>query len=543
MVQAELTYNPYLLETEVSFNGNPPRINSQVEKYQGQKLQTWMNDIPSIFYNEMNGYDFELDFDGTALDYEELKSSFIQAGVTKDMVRLFHREVLEGRREKTTSIEKLLDWLDRTPNRRFNLREFRTRNKDLFESAYPFVVIGGNVVSERSIDGIEVSIDNVQSVDELRKTDLRSTPILFFLDRKTVGALQRNLLQLLARKDIMQEQLFFMVSPVLGEKVVRVIKDLGIKTPQVITALDDDQIVRFLELFPVSEYIYEAIKAFRRETDALGEVLETENKRSEATNKDVHKKIKALDDTLARLKSANNLFINRANYDLPQELLDAKSDLINAVYRWKIKKTKTTTPEEAVLLSSEFETEVAQLFEAFKQAVRGIYSSKCLAIQTRCETWFKSARVRVNSDLPAAEPSTISDHSAPDIANALLNIKEEQYVTPKEDLFGRLFRITDDASMEPVLETTYYLEKWRDYAAEAIEPSADEMIDEVYSSLQQYYKLLSEAYITFIEAILQKETAEKETVSSQLSEDEHLLQIDNDWFAAFCDKLQDIERS
>ena len=35
----------------------------------------------------------------------------------------------------------------------------------------------------------------------------------------------------------------------------------------------------------------------------------------------------------------------------------------------KIKKTKTTTLEEAALLSSVFETEVAQLFEAFKRTV------------------------------------------------------------------------------------------------------------------------------------------------------------------------------
>ena len=62
MVRAELIYNPYLLETEVRFNGNPPRINSLVEKYKGEKLQTWISEIPSIFYDEMNGYDFELEF-------------------------------------------------------------------------------------------------------------------------------------------------------------------------------------------------------------------------------------------------------------------------------------------------------------------------------------------------------------------------------------------------------------------------------------------------------------------------------------------------
>ena len=44
MIKAELIYNPYLLETEVRFNGNPPRINSLVEKYQKEKLQTWVSE-------------------------------------------------------------------------------------------------------------------------------------------------------------------------------------------------------------------------------------------------------------------------------------------------------------------------------------------------------------------------------------------------------------------------------------------------------------------------------------------------------------------
>ena len=32
MVNAELQHNPYLLETEVKFNGQEPKINSQIEK-------------------------------------------------------------------------------------------------------------------------------------------------------------------------------------------------------------------------------------------------------------------------------------------------------------------------------------------------------------------------------------------------------------------------------------------------------------------------------------------------------------------------------
>ena len=58
MVNAKLLYNPYLPETKVQFNGQPPRINSLIEKYQDGTLQSWVSLIPRIFYDEMNGCDF-----------------------------------------------------------------------------------------------------------------------------------------------------------------------------------------------------------------------------------------------------------------------------------------------------------------------------------------------------------------------------------------------------------------------------------------------------------------------------------------------------
>ena len=82
MVKAELSYNPYTLETDIRFNGQPPRINSLVEKYQSETLQDWIKELPRIFHDEMNGYDFELEFSGTARDFDELKRAFMQAGVT-----------------------------------------------------------------------------------------------------------------------------------------------------------------------------------------------------------------------------------------------------------------------------------------------------------------------------------------------------------------------------------------------------------------------------------------------------------------------------
>ena len=80
MVKAELNYNPYLLETSIKFNGQEPRINSLVEKFQDDPLQSWVRRIPEIFYDEMNGYDFELEFSGTERDYQEVVHAFREKG-------------------------------------------------------------------------------------------------------------------------------------------------------------------------------------------------------------------------------------------------------------------------------------------------------------------------------------------------------------------------------------------------------------------------------------------------------------------------------
>lgn len=543
MVRAELIYNPYLLETEVRFNGNPPRINSLVEKYKGEKLQTWISEIPSIFYDEMNGYDFELDFSGTELDFEELKKSFIQAGVKKGQVQLFHKGELYSRHEKSVAIDDFLQWLEETPNRKFDTAAFRAKYRDLFESAYSFVVIGGTITVENLFPDIEVSIENVGSVDELRRTDLHSTPVLFYLDRKSAMSLQHNLLELLKRKDITQDQLFFMIAPALGTKAERVIKDLGVDEPQIVTSADDLQIYRYIELFPESEYIYDAIQVFRKEADQLGGVLEEENKQSEITNRDIHEKIRNLDDILARLKAANDLFVNRDNLDLPSDLVRAKDNLLYSINHWRIRKTKITRAEEAQAMAYEFESEAFQRFDSFKQAVEYIYATQCGVLAAHCDEWFRSACFKEDYSVEGIEPESLSEHSIRRIAEELLKIKEEQYVMPKEDFFGKLFKSTEETAQEPVLETTYYYEKWRAFAAGIAEVEADRLIQEAFAHLQDYYEQLSAAYNERIGQLIMEVSGDKEQVSLQLSEDERLLQADNDWHTTFCDKLRDIERS
>ena len=79
MVKAELSYNPYLQETKIRFNGRSPRVNSRVEMHLKEKLHDWIEELPEIFRDEMNGYVFDLEFSGTKNDFEDLEKAFKKA--------------------------------------------------------------------------------------------------------------------------------------------------------------------------------------------------------------------------------------------------------------------------------------------------------------------------------------------------------------------------------------------------------------------------------------------------------------------------------
>ena len=112
------------MEISVKFNGQSPRINSLIEKYQGIPLQDWISIIPKIFHDEMNGYDFELDFSGTELDCEEIKTASRKAKISVDEVPIFLKNELESREIKADNINLLLSWLKKIQTGNLIMRVF-----------------------------------------------------------------------------------------------------------------------------------------------------------------------------------------------------------------------------------------------------------------------------------------------------------------------------------------------------------------------------------------------------------------------------------
>ena len=543
MVKAELSYNPYLQETDIKFNGQSPRINSHVEKYMDKKLQIWIKKIPRIFKDEMNGYGFNLEFSGTELDLNELRKSFADAGVSDEQVHIFHKNNLDERDEKLKQIDDLLLWLEQNPNHRYDFAAVRKENQDLFDEDYQYIALHGRVADASDLNLPGISIENITSVDELKSTNLHNIPILYVIDENSMGLIKKDLRVLKGRKDIMLDQLFFLISPNLSEeKVVREIIDLGIANPQVVHSANDPSILYFFELYPYTDYIRDVIALFRADIQSIRKDLDEEIKASEVQNRELHEKIDALDGNLDRLKGSLNRFVNPERTDFSGEYLIVKADLNNKIIDWKNRKTKITSTEEAVLVAQEFDNAVKEFYQEFQRSMWVKLSQSSEKVRANLHEWYCYAGIDTDYMVEGINSPDIIFGEIPSINDELLKLKEEEYVVPKEDFLGRFFKQNTESNPQPVLETTYYYEKWREYALSAVSPFANEVLTDCLDKINIYANELIEKYKEHVAELIVKTEAEKNELSSQLSEDEQLLQNDNDWLVQFTDTVMKIAR-
>ena len=543
MVKAELSYNPYMSETEIKFNGQRPRINSLVEKYQNHLLQDWIDKVPGIFYDEMNGYGFVLEFSGTKTDYDDLKNAFTSVGITEDQVELFHKNELNGRYQKIEEIDRLLSWMEENKNRKFDYKQFREDNAELFDSSYSFVLIHGGTQDTSLFEGKNITVESIDDLQELKNTDLTNTPVLFCLNQDSLKMLPNDLKVILNRKDIKPTQVFFMIHSALNvNNVERTIKDLGIVAPQIIEAVDDAVMQHFFEIYPVTDYISQAIKVFRQEIETLKTQLQTENTESERLNKDVYGQIDVLEETLKKIKEVQSEFIHRDNFDMPEEMRRAKEKLCSNIRNWKNRKTKITKESDADIHAAEMNEAVHKFYREFIDEISKASLYSRLDITAKFQNLYRTAEVDEEYDIGRIQLKETSFGQIPDIADKLMQLKEENYVVPKEDLFGRFFKQTENEVKEAVREVTFFYQNWREYVLTVAEPIANKAIQEQYEMLNDYYNALAEIYQNHLTELIEQKNSEKDKVASQLSEEEQKLQDDNNWLAEVIDQLSMIER-
>ena len=544
MVKAELDYNPYLLETKIKFNGQRPRINSLVEKYEMGALRDWIDEIPAIFYDEMNGYNFELEFTGTVRDFDELRDTFERKGIDENLVHLFHKNVLVGRDEKIEKLEELLEWLECNRNDHFDYDSFKHENKELLEGLYSFVVINGRDLDFSGFEGKDVSVELIDDYKELDHTELTDTPILINVNDDNYPYLASIILPIIRREDVNTNQLFFLVEKPMNPRMVeRTIIDTGIEKPQMVTNVKDEVIKRYLEIYPYSDYIYESLRVLRKEADRIAEVLEEENRKSAALNKEVYEKIEELDAIISRLKRTNERFENDYNAEIPQLWMADEAIFLKFIQEWRIKKTKITKVDEAEKNAVDFEAETKAAYDKYLLSIDELYNRNIEDLETEYAQWYAEAEyidgfspVINDIEKPSVDPM-------PSFNGDLLEMKDEKYVLAKEGLIEKFFKESSDDPKEMVLETTYYMQEWRNHVYEISEPIAHRVLNEYFDMICDYEKRLISEYIQHLSEEINKKKKERTSVSRQLSEEERQLQANNDWVRQFDDILRSIERN
>ena len=112
----------------------------------------------------------------------------------------------------------------------------------------------------------------------------------------------------------------------------------------------------------------------------------------------------------------------------------------------------------------------------------------------------------------------------------------------KYDLMSFLRLAGTKEEKEPVRVVTCYYAQWRKKVLDSVVPVAQDIIRQNIERLTDYYNALAEAFHVHLAELIETQEHEKDKVSTQLSDDERMLQEDNDWFAEFQDQLTHIER-
>ena len=539
MVNAELQHNPYLLETEVKFNGQEPKINSQIEKFENKLLADWVRDVPRMFYDEMNGYDFDLFFSGTEYDFQKLQQTFISLGVTPDQVRLIMRNELEDAEIKSNEIRDLIEWLRENRNRQFDFDDFCDANRSLLEETFSCIVIRGK---DEVPEDLTFTLENVKSVDEIAGTNLTYVPVVFVIEAETIQLFRNDLLALLGRKDVEQNQLFFCISPTMDkEYVVRFISDLGIEEPQIISQIDDGNVATYIKNYPMVAYVGEVIRVFEDEVNTLDDHLKAKNEQSAIENAEVYEQISELEHVIEKVKVSDMRFVDLDNYSGGNRFNDLKTELEEMIRKWKSRKTKVVGDVEIDRNSTEYEQELARyLGEFYRKAIEHFGFEK-----ERIEREFSEIYLRQPLDSeykPEGLEVTIPDNvEVNGIKSVLLELQEERY-EEKTDFLDFFKAKSSTEPKELVRVVTCYLEKWREKAIELVIPVVEQYISESQENLKGYYDELARKYHAKLSELHELKVNEKTGIASQLSEDERMLQADNDWLVVIKDQLARIER-
>ncbi len=85
-----LCYNPYKVETRIQLNGNDVKASSSLNIPNDKRLQEWIENLPDLFRKECNSKNFEITFEGTDFDFDDVFEIVEEANANGYNIKLSH---------------------------------------------------------------------------------------------------------------------------------------------------------------------------------------------------------------------------------------------------------------------------------------------------------------------------------------------------------------------------------------------------------------------------------------------------------------------
>ncbi|MGX7063740.1 hypothetical protein ACWN6V_00400 [Enterococcus cecorum] len=543
MVKVELKYNPYVLETKVYFNGQLPKINSQIEKFENKRLFVWSDKLLDILYSEMNGYDFDLDFSGTKADYEKIKY-LIEKNHLNSEIRLNFVNRLEEAAKKCMRFKEMITWLKRSAIEEFHFPEFWEINQEYMIENNLLYVLVDKKVADFSIEDLDVNVESIESISQLPE-NIGFYPVLLVLDADKEAEFRQNLLALLQRKDLIADQIFILISENVNlAYYIRLINDLGLKQPQFIHSIDSPLIYDYFENYVRIDFLFKALKILETRKDMTSSKLDQKFETMKQNNREIFEKISKLDKEIADIQSAIEQFENWHLVMYKNEFEKLYVQLNETITHWKSRTKQIRNDSEAEKMMKELQGLTEKSLFEFKNAANRLFDDKLSELMNIFSRLYKDSNIQDSFYVHSRNELIISKYEVKNFSEKLRVLRQERLV-PKEDIFGLINRIVKNEQnkiQELVPDITYDLDKFREIACNETLPIAQNLLTDIENRLQSIQIYIVDEYKTHLSTILNEKLLEKANEANQLSVAEKHLQDKKDWLIEFSGQLSEIER-
>lgn len=543
MVKVELKYNPYVLETKVYFNGQLPKINSQIEKFENKRLFVWSDKLLDILYSEMNGYDFDLDFSGTKTDYEKIKY-LIEKNHLNSEIRLNFVNRLQEAAKKCRRFKEMITWLKRSSIEEFHFLEFWEINQEYMIENNLLYVLVDKKVADFSIEDLDLNVESIDSISQLPE-NIGFYPVLLVLDADKEAEFRQNLLALLQRKDLIADQIFILISENVNlAYYIRLINDLGLKQPQFIHSIDSPLIYDYFENYVRIDFLFKALKILETQKDMTSTKLDQKFETMKQNNREIFEKISKLDKEIADIQLAIEQFENWHLVMYKNEFEKLYVQLNETITHWKSRTKQIRNDSEAEKMMKELQGLTEKSLFEFKNAANRLFDAKLSELMNIFSRLYKDSNIQDSFYVHSRNELIISKYEVKNFSEKLRALRQERLV-PKEDIFGIINRIVKNEQnniQELVSDISYDLDKFREIACNETLPIAQNLLIDIENRLQSLQLYIVDEYKTHLSTILNEKLLEKANEANQLSATEKHLQDKKDWLIEFSGQLSEIER-